>query len=301
MGALFLFPTIKQLAANIMEESILKQLECVVRLNRGSNKKNLFILHPRHGMIYQYKELATLLENDYNVYAVQARGITRPSVLPPDVKTAAVDYVHQITRVQEQGPYIIVGFCAGNIIGYSMVKILEDLGHKVEKFFMLDEEAWLNDEALNYYQLKRQMSQLSKPLQKVSSLFKKKDPDEPSPREEYERIIEEIKTREEKLNKSNGPSTPQEEEKLEKRYRMNYMKIMAKYSRASPYEGKIDGIIETPLLSITLENTDKPMSNIKRLARMTYGKFEMEYAPGDHDTLFEQPNVSRVAEILRRM
>jgi thioesterase domain-containing protein len=302
LSALFLYPTIKELASNIKEESILNELECVVRLNRGNNKKNMFIIHPRHGMVYQYKELARLLESDYNVYAVQARGISGPSVLPPDVKTAAVDYVNQITKVQTEGPFIIVGYCAGDIIGYAMVKLLENLGHKVDKFVMLDEEPWLTDEILDYYHTKRQMSQISKPWQKVSSLFKKKNPEEQSPLEEYEKIIEEIKAREEQIiDKKTGQLTPEEEQKLQKRYRMNYRKIMTKYSQASPYGGKIDGIINASLIDIKAEKSETEKFDVRLLNRMTYGKFTLESAPGDHDNLFVEPAVSRIAEILRKM
>jgi thioesterase domain-containing protein len=302
LSTLFLYPTVKELAANIKQESILNQLECLVRLNRGDNKKNLFIIHPRHGMIYQYKDLARLLENDYNVYGIQARGITRESVLPPDVKTAAADYVHQITRVQEQGPYIIVGYCVGNMIGYAMVKILEDLAHQVEKFVMLDEAPWIPDNALKYYHKQRQMAQSNKPWHKISTLLKKKDQNQLSPREEYERIVKEIQNREEQLKDENTtPLIPEETEKLKAKYNLNYRKMMAQYSRASPIVELITGIIKAPIIDIKAEESDEKKFAPKRLSRMTLGKFKLESAPGNHDTLFVEPSVSKIAEILRKM
>ncbi len=302
LSTLFLYPTVKDLAPHLQEESILNQLECVVRLNRGDNQKNLFIVHPRHGMIYQYKDLARLLENDYNVYGIHARGITRESVLPPDLKTAAADYVRQITRVQEQGPYIIVGYCAGDLIGYTMVKILEDLGHQVEKFVMLDETPWIAKKTLKYYRKQRQIAQSDKPWHKISSRLKKKLRDHLSPREEYERIVKEIQDREQQLkDEKTPPISPGDTEKLKEKYILNYRKMMAQYFQASRAREQITGIIDAPIIDIRAEKSDEKTFDIKRLSQMTFGKFKMETTPGNHDTLFMEPSVSKIAEILRKM
>jgi len=81
VGSMFQDATVRNLANAVHEESILNRLECIIKLNSGKNKKNLFIIHPFHGMIYQYKDLAKLLDGQYNVFAIQARGMLRDS--PP--------------------------------------------------------------------------------------------------------------------------------------------------------------------------------------------------------------------------
>ena len=59
------------------------------------------------------------------------------------------------------------------------------------------------------------------------------------------------------------------------------------------------GIMKAPLLAVKARDTKAPVVK-EELALMTLGKFTFEITPGNHDTMFEHPNVDKLAEIIRR-
>ena len=167
---------------------------------------------------------------------------------------------------------------------------------------MLDETPWIPAYALEYYHNQRQRAQSPKPWHKISSLLKKKNQNQPPPREEYERIVKEIQTREKQFKEKNtAPLPPEEAEELKKLYSLNYRKMMTKYSQASPVGEKITGIIDAPIIDVRAEESDEKKFDPKRLSPMTFGQFRLETVPGNHDTLFVEPAVSKIAEILRKI
>jgi aryl carrier-like protein len=154
-------PTVKKLTAVIdeknipgevkeenEEERLLSQLECIEKLNKGRNQENIFIIHPMHGMVNQYKDLALLLEKKYNVYGIQARGVKPGSKMSESPGQMIDDYLEQILAVQKNGPFIIAGYCISAIISYEIVRKMESLDHPVEKLILFDSHALFRDRFL---------------------------------------------------------------------------------------------------------------------------------------------------------
>jgi amino acid adenylation domain-containing protein len=295
-SSLFLHPTIRSLAANIKEQGILSQLECIVRLNKGKNKKNIFIIHPMHGMVYQYKDLAVLLENHYNVYGVQARGLVRKSPLPETMEIMTADYITQLRTVQNQGPYIIAAHCFGDILAYNMVKEMENMGLNVERLIMLDEPAFILAHTYYYFKRRDLVKSIFKPViylvKKIKQTlgFNTKTP--------CEKIMEEMKRRDSK-KKEESQIAPEEVDERKARVHMHIERMDRKYWQTSSYQ-RLVGIIKTPLLIVKAKERDTLRFSIQELKYMTYSKdIKVVESPGTHDTLFEKENVESLAEVIK--
>jgi len=290
MDTMMLYPSIRGLAESIREETLLSQLECIVKLNKGGNKKNIFIIHPLHGMVYPYRELAGLLEKDVNAYGIQARGMFKNSKLPETMEELVDDYIEQIRAAQEEGPYIVAGYCFGDMVGYNLVKKLEDMNIAVEKFIMFDELAFIPFHVLEYYRQQRIIDSLLKPVNILLDIFRKKTGDEG-------RDVEEEVEEGPEDNHETGADEELSPKKLKIRAKMNINKLNKRYWRGSAFK-RTTGVIKTPILAIKAENTHFTVFE-EEMARMTLGKMTFVKIPGDHNSIFRYPYVERLAEVVR--
>jgi thioesterase domain-containing protein len=279
ISVLFLHPAIEEIAAVIHEQEHLDRLECIVRLNNGRNETNIFIIHPFHGLVYPYRELAGLLENDYNVYGIQARGLVKDSKLPGTSAEMVADYIYQIKEIQDQGPYIIVGFCFGSVVAYEIVKQLEDMNSTVEKLIFLDEHAFIPDQTFRYFErLERKMER-----KKIHTVFKP-----------FKNLLRRLKKRKDKDNRPGGPGVfSKDPEKRKERVDANNRKLDEGFV--------LSGIINTPLLVIKAEASDNPRFGMEYMVRMSRGEVTIVEVAGEHNTILARPYVKRAAEIINNM
>ena len=293
LGNMMMYPNIKELAAGIQELNLFEKLECVVRLNRGKNQRNIFILHPMHGLIYPYKELARLLENDFNVFGIQARGIMRRSPFPKTMEMLVIDYIHQIKQIQPEGPYIIAGYCFGDMAGYNLVRMLEDLGDTVETMIMIDEPAFLPDDILEFHRRKERMNRFKKSLKKAIPFRNKKE--ENSVHEFYNQTVEEIQ-KSLPDSKNQTEITADEAQELKAAANIKIQTMFNKYAQG-PRHLKIRGIINAPILDISAIDSLFHV-HIESVRKMTFDKVFLHEIPGDHASIFESPYVEKMAEII---
>ena len=296
LSDVLLYPTIRELAANIREEEAetFAGLACIVRLNKGQNKKNIFFLHAMHGMVYQYKDLARLLEDHVNIYGVQARGLMRKSWLPETRDIMMAEYLWQIRQVQPEGPYIIAGYCFGDMLAYNMVKLLEDMGCEVERLIMFDEPAFIPPKVLYYYRRRERMRNI---LNFFSAFWGKKDGQNPAVAV-HEALVAEIRKRDDACQ-DEPPRSPEQSEILKKKVDENNQKLDRAYWDGSSYR-QLTGIIKAPILDIQAK--DSHMKVYKAgVSLMTYGGVTVEVSDGDHDNLFEMPHVEKLAAILGKI
>ena len=292
---ILLFTTIRALAANLHQESTSGKSECIVKLNKGQNKKNIFIVHPMHGMVYQYKELARELEDTYNVFGIQARSLTRNSEFPGTMQLMVNDYIHQIQETQKQGPYIIGGYCFGDPVGYLMVKQLEDIGFSVKQFIMIDEPSFIPGYVLWFFRQKNRFKKIFTPLKSIIPFFKNNADKNPA-RDRYQKFVDEIQKRKARPE-TECEVPPGEIEKRKAAVEGKIKKMYNIYINQWPYE-RLTGIISAPILDIKAKDTHFNVIE-KPLRKMTYGNLTFEETCGDHTTMLEQPHVKKVAEIIK--
>jgi nonribosomal peptide synthetase DhbF len=102
------------------------------------SRRALFCVHPAGGIGWCYAGLIARLGREYPVYALQARGIAAPAVLPDKLEDIAADYVAQIRAVQPNGPYHLLGWSFGGLVAHSMATLLQAEGDDVDLLAILD-------------------------------------------------------------------------------------------------------------------------------------------------------------------
>lgn len=107
-------------------------------LRRRGGRPPLFCIHAGSGFALPYAQLLAHLPPDVPVYGVQARGLTRPAVLPSSITEMAHDYATQIRDIFPTGPYRLLGWCFGGRISFEVARVLRDGGHDVDLLVLMD-------------------------------------------------------------------------------------------------------------------------------------------------------------------
>jgi thioesterase domain-containing protein/acyl carrier protein len=266
MSTLFLYPTIKELAADILKNSAAGKLECVVKLNNGENKKNIFIFHPLNGLVYPYLELAKLLEDRFNVYGVQARGLTGEAQLPGDYEEMLNEYMEEIRTVQEKGPYIFSGYCVGCALAYLAATEMENRGEEVEAVILLDVGTFWPPWQMSWFE------QLKLKIERGMFASHAK--------------------RTEITSAHLGEQGNEEQQRLIKRVEDNNIEILRKrfvYKR----------IIHSPLIHIRAKKNLSLLFFQRTWLSMSTGKVKLCKMSGDHYNMFMSPHVEQMAGIFK--
>ncbi|MGE5340424.1 MAG: amino acid adenylation domain-containing protein [Candidatus Omnitrophota bacterium] len=253
-----------ELEKEIYEDHLINNLECIEKLNKGRNEKNIFLIHALHGMVNQYNEFALLLEKKYNVYGIQSRGVKTGSRVSRTPNQMINDYLDQILSVQKGGSYIIGGYCNGIKIGYEIVRRLEKLNFPVERLIVFDP-----------HHFPRTIKILRK-IEYFPDVFKKV----------FFSIIDKKFEKALKLQNLNIEGGNLNKEEFE-----TYMIVLSKH--ILPFN-----IIKSPLLAIIADtsNRDGVPVNEEDLIKMTKGKATIVRTPGDHNSIWEKPYVEKLAE-----
>ena len=142
MIAIFEAATIAELAEQIENNTNADPLTTLLPLRRidsaATPKAPLFCVHPVIGLGWGYTALARYLEQDRPLYALQSRGLRGRQPLPESIEAIAADYILQIRKIQPQGPYHLLGWSMGGIIGYEMARQLKLQGEDIGLLSILD-------------------------------------------------------------------------------------------------------------------------------------------------------------------
>ncbi|MGD2086643.1 MAG: amino acid adenylation domain-containing protein [Candidatus Aminicenantes bacterium] len=263
MSTMFLHPTIKALAADIIKNSSGKKLESVVKLNKGKNKKNIFIFHPLHGMIYPYKELAKLLEDRFNIYGVQAKGLTGDTPLPGNKEEMLTGYLKEIREVQAKGPYIFSGYCIGNVLAYLAAMEMEDRGEAVETLILFDIGTLSPEKVSWFYRWRLYLEHI---------LF-------------YYHI-----------NRKETPPGYSDEAKPEQKELMARVKAN---NQSVFHSFRYKRIIHSPIIHIRAQENLSMLLFQKAWYKLSKGRVKLFKSTGNHHNMFTYPHVKKLAKIIK--
>lgn len=126
INEVFNAPTIKQMSEYLHDESN-RDNQVPMMLLGAKKEKNIFAFPPVVAYAIAYLSMGPLFE-DYSFYAFDYI----------ESENKVLEYVKLITQIQPQGPYILVGHCAGGNLGFEVAKELLRLGHEVSNLIMLD-------------------------------------------------------------------------------------------------------------------------------------------------------------------
>lgn len=147
LGSLFEASTIAGLAAYLQRaDTHSDPLATVLPLRASGQERPLFCLHPVVGLSWAYASVLRQLDGKLPVYGLQSRGL-RGGPLPGSIEEIAVDYIAQMQRIQARGPYRLLGWSLGGLIGHAMTAQLRMRGEHVELLAMMDSYPFVIDQS----------------------------------------------------------------------------------------------------------------------------------------------------------
>ncbi|CAM2984090.1 Acyl transferase domain-containing protein [Paracoccus aminovorans] len=155
ISTLFEAPTIAQLAALVEERTGPREIvspdnvaalpvsqkprfRFVVDMGGRGAGTPFFIVAGMFGNIMNLRQLAQRVGPDRRFYGLQARGLLGDDQPHEDFSEAARDYIEEIRQVQPHGPYLLGGFSGGGLTAYEMARQLRAAGEEVAMLVMLD-------------------------------------------------------------------------------------------------------------------------------------------------------------------
>ncbi|MFI0822682.1 thioesterase domain-containing protein, partial [Streptomyces sp. NPDC021098] len=135
---LFETPTAESLVRGLSRPSGVDGLKVLLPLRANGARAPFFAMHPAGGLSWCYAPLTGIMPEEWPLYGLQARGLSEEGALPDSVKEMAADYVAQIRRVQESGPYHLLGWSLGGVVAHEMAVQLQEAGEEVAALVVLD-------------------------------------------------------------------------------------------------------------------------------------------------------------------
>ena len=131
LAILFQNPTIEGLAGAIRSGMWPAPGRSLVVIKPTGNRPPLFGVPPVNGIFFNYRNLARYLANDQPLYAFQSRGLDGLRKPLARIEDMAIAFLREIREVQPEGPYHIIGWCMGGVVGYEMAQQLLAAGEEV--------------------------------------------------------------------------------------------------------------------------------------------------------------------------
>lgn len=110
----------------------------VVHLNESQAERILFCLHEVSGSVSHYAGLAAELSPVARVIGVEASAVAFETPPGDDVAVMARSYFDAIRALQARGPYFLVGYSFGGVLGLEIAKLAEAAGDRVELLVGID-------------------------------------------------------------------------------------------------------------------------------------------------------------------
>ncbi|MBY8914303.1 amino acid adenylation domain-containing protein [Bacillus sp. YC2] len=130
--AVYDFPTIETMARAIQAAASEPKTDSLfVKMNQNGSIP-VFCFPPLIGYGLVYNEMAKRLDGDCVVYA--ADFLEEPSYEKPMIDR----YVESIISIQEQGPYVLLGYSSGSNLAFEVAQAMEQRGCAVSDVIMLD-------------------------------------------------------------------------------------------------------------------------------------------------------------------
>lgn len=142
----FLAPTVADLALVVIENrQDPTSSSILVPIQVAGTKPPLFCIHAAGGHVMIYQHLAAAMGPDQPVYGLQSRALGDPDREYESIDEMAVDYARAIRERQPTGPYHVLGWSMGGVIGASVARVLESEGNEVAFIGLIDSYLFEDD------------------------------------------------------------------------------------------------------------------------------------------------------------
>ncbi|MFF8936082.1 amino acid adenylation domain-containing protein [Streptomyces paradoxus] len=136
---LFAAPTVGELLKRMSLSSVRNALDELLPIRTEGSRPPFFCLHPAGGLSWCYMPLAQYVPSDVPLYGLQDRGLQGPGLLARSVGEMADRYVDRIREVQPEGPYHLLGWSFGAVVGHEIAVRLRAAGEEVAALVVLDQ------------------------------------------------------------------------------------------------------------------------------------------------------------------
>jgi thioesterase domain-containing protein len=141
LSVIFEAPTIEKLAKILQSEVVISSwqpLVPIIPVKDSGTYPPLFCVSGIHGNVILYYKLAKYLGESQPFYGLQPRGLD--GIQPPhtSIEAMATSYIQAIRTVQPKGPYFIGGFSFGSKIVWEMAQQLYQQGERVALLALFD-------------------------------------------------------------------------------------------------------------------------------------------------------------------
>jgi amino acid adenylation domain-containing protein len=136
LAVLMKAPTVEQCARTLHGGQA--DWSCLVAVREGNERPPFFCVHGAGGNVLSMRDLAMALPPDQPFYCLQAHGLDGHSAPFFSVEETAGYYIEQIRRVQSHGPYYLGGGCYGGLVAFEMARGLRSQGETVNLVALID-------------------------------------------------------------------------------------------------------------------------------------------------------------------
>ena len=113
--------------------------DSLVLIRQGTEgKPPLFLVHDGEGETLLYRNLALRLDPEQSVYGLQPYSQPNYPILHTRLDEMAAFHIRKIRSVQERGPYLLGGMCAGAVIAFEIARQLQHCGEEVALVALFD-------------------------------------------------------------------------------------------------------------------------------------------------------------------
>jgi thioesterase domain-containing protein/acyl carrier protein len=143
LSTLFEARTVRQLVALIRSTSAPVRSETkawspLVPIQPNGSKPPLFLVHGLGPSLLFYQELANHLGPDQPVYGLQSPLTSEGQKAPESIEELASIYVAEVRRLRTEGPYLVGGASLGGLIALEMSRQLDAKGMTPDLLLLLD-------------------------------------------------------------------------------------------------------------------------------------------------------------------
>lgn len=244
----------------------------LVRMKRGAGKPPFFCVHALLGSVFPYQRMALHMPDDRPFYGIEARGLDGKEAPLEDIPAMAASYLDAIETVAPGGPLHVGGYSFGAFVAYEIARLAKARGRTLGVLAIFGAGAPLSATIPGWDQQLRFALQYFEDLQKLvrnAHLAEQAPGAPPMP----------------------DPSAAEASLPPMQRVTLANGRAQLKYAPA-PFETELDLFI-TPEQQLLFQL--EPTLGWKTLSP---GEIRIHHIGGNHLSMFEEPQVEGLSEIL---
>ncbi len=280
----------------------------LVAVQPRGTKPPVYFVHPGHGTVVCYLELARHLGPDQPFYGLQSLDLDYDGDPYVSVEEMAARYVAVIREAQPAGPYLLGGWSFGGLIAFEMAQQLLRAGESVAQLFLLDCSVPVITEAMSRIGPDLMRAFLMIDHARDAAITAGKEPLPLTPHDiVHLSMDEQLKLLLHELARRDAFPLDVDREMLRRYFHVRMARIDAMNNYVpQPYPGRV-------VLYRTSElNSEIPLAEIQEIYRNaslehpSYGWSELidevaiEPVPGHHESMIREPHVRELAAALKK-